>query len=304
MMRLLNLAATGMALSVFVRSSFAIVLSPGDTGVSPDLHPPSEVVGRWASNATAVVIDPNHVLTANHPGGSIGTRVTIGGVAYRVAAVTQVGTADLRVCRLVRKNGKDADLSAYVSIYRGRDERDRTIVIGGFGQGRGEPVIEDQRCGFAWDGEDNTTERWGSNRIEATLDHVRGRGYLSALLVATFDNPCSERHVEHEAAIAKGDSGCGWFVHADTGWRLIGIGEATEHDGCTLFNPPDAMAAARLSTYADRIQAICRVDRRSEPANSASMLGFAGDGLPLWLIGWLAAAICGARFMLLRRARS
>ncbi len=51
-------------------------------------RPVDALVGRWGSNASCVVVSPNHVITTQHQGGSPGTNVVIGGVKYVVAQVS------------------------------------------------------------------------------------------------------------------------------------------------------------------------------------------------------------------------
>lgn len=288
---------------LMAQRAFAIVLMPGDAGLPADSRPDDAVVGQWGHNATAVAIDPNYILTVAHSGGGASTIVRFGPNSYRVAFAIPVGLADLRVCRITHLDGQDANLAHSTGIYRATDELNQTVVIGGFGQGRGDSFLDNTGRGYEWDGSSNTILRWGCNRIAMVVENRRQQDYLNSLAIAFFDAPSYGGHIEHEAGIAKFDSGCGWFLHTQSGWKLAALGVGTERNGRSACSPPDAMAAMRLSQYADRIERICQGSTGPiKPSRSQAMIAAFNPTLP-WLSGWGALTFICVGVVATRRRR-
>ncbi len=272
---------------LFARAALAIVLMPGDPGVPADSRPDDAVVGQWGHNGSAVAIDPNHILCVSHCGGGEGTLVRFGGISYRVTRAVPVGLADLRVCRISRLDGSEANLTQYANIYCDTDELNQNVVIGGFGQGRGKAILDETGRGYQWDGSDNTRLRWGCNRIQLIVPNRRIRDSLNDLAICFFDAPSYAAHLDHEAGLAEFDSGCGWFLHTDSGWKVAAIGVGTQRAGRSLCSPPDAIVAIRLTRYAQRIAQLCRDETDSpQPASSSQAMIAAFDPALPWLSGW------------------
>src|SRR5687767_2067050 len=77
--------------------SEAVIVHPGETVTEAALQ---NVVGSWGTNASAVAIAPNYILTTRHQGGGVGTPVVFGGTSYVVDQEILVGNADLRIARI------------------------------------------------------------------------------------------------------------------------------------------------------------------------------------------------------------
>ena len=263
----------------------AVVLHTGDdAGVPAAERPPDGVVGRWGTNASAVAIGPNHILTTRHQLGGVGTSVVFGGVTYTVAEETPIGNADLRVARVT-----GGSLAQFVALYTGVNEVGQTAVLGGYGQGRGANLDDlAGTYGYQWDGSGNTTLRFGRNQIDATgtANPEPGAPYTSAVIGADFDPRAQLTSAPVEASLAEFDSGGGLFVLDGGVWKVAGIARGVEHSGRSIFranvadpdNPggrdgPDLMDAVRVSTYAAQITAAV-----PEPSAAAVVL-LAGCGL-------------------------
>ncbi|HUV40229.1 MAG TPA: hypothetical protein VMW23_00380, partial [Sedimentisphaerales bacterium] len=142
---------------------FGVVLHPdGEPNLMTWLdRPDCNVVGRWGTNSSCVVIAPNHILACKHQGGDVNTPVVIGGVTYRVDQILNHPTADLRVVKL-----HSANLSDYVDLYTEPNEIGREIIIAGFGRGRGTTVYNgNEPKGYTWSTGaeyNNYTQRWGT----------------------------------------------------------------------------------------------------------------------------------------------
>ena len=250
----------------------ALVLHPSDEG-PPPVCPLDAAVGQWMGNASCVAIDPNYIITTRHQGGGVGGTVTIGGLTYTIAEEFDHSTADIRVVRLTNADGTPADLSYYIPPYTGTHEATKTVVIGGYGKGRGSDLVSgDVTYGYTWAGTSNSTLRWGANYVDSVT--TPASLYSLATLNADFDGP-DQSHVSYEAAVAQWDSGGGWFINvgaeANPIWQVAGLSHGAQNavNQESLFlsstNPtqpaPDGMDAVRVSTYAGWIAA---VENRSE----------------------------------------
>ncbi len=264
----------------------AVVLHPGDdAGVPAAERPPDAVVGRWGTNASAVAIGPNHILTTRHQGGGVGTVVMFGGAAYTVVEETPIGDADLRVARLA----STISLTQWVNLYTGSNEVGQFAVLGGYGQGRGTTLSDATGAyGYQWDGTANTSLRFGRNQIDATgtSNPSAGDPFTSAVIEADFDPRAALTSAPIEAALAEFDSGGGFFLLDGGVWKVAGIHRGTEHTGRSIFRAnladpdipggrdgPDDIDAVRVSAYAAQIAAAV-----PEPSGAAAVL-VAGAGL-------------------------
>lgn len=244
---------------------WAIVVHQDDM---PQARPADAVVGRWSSNASFVVVAPNWALTTRHQGTSPGS-VVIGGSSYLCAYNTAweggpTGNADLRLVRLSRSGGGDANLTCFAPIFAGT-EIGCQVVLGGYGKGRG-AVLQTggEIYGYEWAGGSNTVLRWGTNRINRTT-FVNTSTYDSYVVVADFDALGEGASTECEAAVAEWDSGGGWFVEDGGAWRLAGLTRAAESHTppASWFrnrtNPdlpdPDYLDAVRVPAYREWLHA-------------------------------------------------
>lgn len=204
----------------------AIILHPE---TEPDLlvwteKPHNDVVGRWGSNASCVVVAASYIITTRHQGGGTSTPVTIGGVPYTINKIITHPTADLRLVKL-----NNAHLTEYAFINGDPNEVNQVAVLGGYGDGRAEPPLKAFSAsgtfccyGYLWDNSANTTQRWGTNEIAAT-SHVT-EGYSSELIVSQFDAPLT---TDYECSVGDHDSGGGWFLPTSKGWKVIGLSRST-----------------------------------------------------------------------------
>jgi hypothetical protein len=218
---------------------------------APTDKPNDAVVGRWSTNGSAVAIGlsgwtgSEYIITTRHQAGGVGSTVWFGGKQYTVVAVTNHPSADLRVVRIRAVSGTYANLTNFVQCYADDDEVSEHITLGGFGKSRGSEIKSGQTViGYNWAGTDNTTERWGTNRIDD--GGTAGGTYTSYVLIADFDAPTSK-----DAAVAEWDSGGGWFIKdiSDGTWYVAGLSRGVGHSGQSYFIPPDYMDAVRVSSY-------------------------------------------------------
>jgi len=254
---LIVVAAVTLYLSLAPSVGWAIVVHVDGT---PSDKPSDDVLGRWGTNASCVVISGNEVLTARHPGGGVGTTVQIGGVNYLVDQVTNIGLADLRIAVLTTTEGDPITLTDYVSLYSSTNETNKTGILGGFGKGRGNTLTTGgDPYGYDWTGTDNTTQRWGANKVEGTLP-AEGT-YTSEVIYGDFDGVDEGGYVTNEAAPGDWDSGGGWFIKSSGSWYVAGIIRAVERTDETWYRDsadpstldPDTFDAVRVSSYYDDI---------------------------------------------------
>jgi len=248
-----------LIISVLIINSpaVAMVLHPdGEPPTSWSDKPSDNVLGRWGSNGTCVAIAPNYVITTRHQGGGVGTTVVIGGNSYTVSQVWNHASADIRIAKLA-----GANLTEYAGLYSATDEVGKEIVLGGYGQGRGDDLTNGSGTvyGYSWAGNDNQTLRWGTNTVDGSVTKTF-LGFSSETLRADFD--ILSNGTDYEAAPAEWDSGGGWFVKVDDQWQVVALNAYVEHEGETWFMDPrgavdpDMFWGIRVSTYSGWINSI------------------------------------------------
>jgi hypothetical protein len=226
--------------------AFGVIMHNDD---EPTDRPHDDVIGRWSYNASCVAIAPNYIITTRHQGGGVGSSIVIGGNTYTAAEVWNHSSADLRIVRI------NASLANYVSLYTESDESGKDFVLGGFGKGRGDPLVTGGGVtyGYEWSGIDNQTQRWGTNHVDATQPgYSGGTSYSSDVLRADFD----ESGTAYEAALSEWDSGGGWFIKVGDEWQLAALSAYVEHNDETWFlnnisglSDPDMFRSIRISSY-------------------------------------------------------
>ncbi|UCG56398.1 MAG: hypothetical protein JSU70_16240 [Phycisphaerales bacterium] len=230
-------------------------------------RPHEDVVGRWGNNASCVAISSNCVITTQHQKAKADTLVEIAGNTYTVSEIWNHDTADLRIARLY-----GANLASFVGVYESTDEIVKKIVIGGYGNGRGE-LLQNQGItyGHAWDDSGNTTLRFGTNLIEDIKDQNTVDPFTSDILIADFDGLNEGDSTIYESIPANHDSGSGWFIKVGETWQLAGLSRAVDthfeegheddpnyivyeawfRDRADPTKPrPDYLDAVRLGSYA------------------------------------------------------
>lgn len=249
--------------------AFGIVLHPDG---EPNLatwteRPDANVVGRWSSNASFVVISPNWIITTRHQNTSPAT-VTINGTSYTCTYKTEwtggpTGNADIRLMRLTKSDGNDAGLVHYAKPYEGVDETGKNIVIGGYGDGRGANLVRNNKVyGYQWDGSANTIQRWCQNIVDG--NGIGGGTYTSDVIEADFDGIGDDTWTAYEGIIADHDSGGGWFIYDNNEWKVAGLSRGVEHVEESWFRnnllpqilDPDLFDAVRTSSYSQWIKQI------------------------------------------------
>jgi len=218
-------------------------------------RPDNDAVGRWGYIASCVAVSSNCIITAQHPSGNLNTPVSIGGKAYTIAQIWNHSTADLRVVKLY-----GANLANFVDIYENTNEVGKNIVMGGYGKGRGNSLqTGGVTYGYEWDGSNNSTLRFGTNKINYTLNNRLLLGLISNVIVADFDGLGEGMSTAYEGAAGNYDSGCGWFIKDNGIWKVAGLCRAVEgHSGQSWFRDcndpnildPDYLDAVRISSYA------------------------------------------------------
>jgi len=262
----------------------AVVLQ-ADSGLSA--RPGDGVIGRWATNASAVAVGPNFALTTRHQGGGEGSEITFGGQSYTVAEVFDCvdggSEVDLRLVRIMGSNGAPANLGEYVSLYTASDEAGQAAVIGGMGLGSGAEITTSSGTTYGYEWQGPASLRWGTN----TIDYAEGlrpmsrSGYYSRIIVTDFDEITPGGSASaHEAALADGDSGGGLFVYSDSQWLLAGVAAYVDHSGESWFRneytggaDPDRNYFIRVSDYADFLLDPSRFDPWSVLAGDANWDG-------------------------------
>ena len=292
------LAATWM----FVAGpAFGLVLHPEDED-PPPVRPLDAAVGRWVDNASCVPVGPDYIITTRHQKWTLDRPVWIDGVEYRTAEIFNHNEADLRVVRITTPEGLDAGLTCYTAPYTGTDEQHQTVVIGGYGMGRGSTLETPLGVpyGYTWAWSANDTLRWGANRIDG-FRQVGSDGYVTDVLTADFDGPESTSYVAHEAAPAAWDSGGGWFIDltGEGDWRVAGLTRGVEHGppiNQSLFKnsvtgalAPDYLDAVRISSYAGWIGGVAapsmwNVDASGDWADPANWSSGVPDAANTWAV--------------------
>ena len=255
-------AAVAVVVGSAASSVSALVLHPAGDGAVVT-RPADAVVGQWlgSNQASLVVVSPDYAVTTRHQSGGIGTLVSIDGTQYKVDAITNHPTADLRVVKLVTLADMPANLTDFVSIYTDTDEASQTAVFGGYGEGRGSAVAG----GYNWAGAGSRSLRWGSNVIDNT--GTAGGSFPSDVLIADFDSDANG--ALGEATLATGDSGGGYFLFDSGEWKVAALHRAVANPGQALYSPtPEYIDGVRLSSYSTFINGVV-----PEPTSGALLLG-------------------------------
>jgi hypothetical protein len=264
------MATAVAALVLWAAPAAAIILHPDAT--LPADRPSDAVVGRFGDEASCVVIGTEYILTTRHQlGGNsgVGFVVEVGGTSYTITdannifKLTDPNVPDMMIVRL-----PGAGFTQYAKIYADTDELTQTVVIGGYGRGRGDTLYyngdPNRAFGYKWDDSNNTTLRWGQNKIDDTSFAASG-GFYTTLLRDDFDEANKSSAVPGEAALAQYDSGSGWFRKVGSDWYLVGLGWGVDHPetASTWYDDPnhigvnpDKNYAIRISDYDDWINGV------------------------------------------------
>ncbi len=240
---------------------FGLVLHPGPG--EPNLavwtdRPKDDVIGKWCKyntsdpnepifNASCVAVSSNAIITTRHQGGVILSNVWLAGVEYTVEQIINApDNVDLCLCR-VKRTSPGATYLQYVLLYTQTDERNREIIIGGFGKGRGSDISG----GYYW-ANNHGVQRWGTNKIlnKNWNDVVTTGTYDSDVIISEFD-PLGT--TAYEATVAMYDSGGGWFIEDNGQWKVAALSAYVQTVGISYYAPADWQMGIRISSYADWI---------------------------------------------------
>lgn len=173
-------------------------------------------LGNW-NGFVGTQISPNHFITANHVGGSVGgSFIASNGQTFTTLAVAQ--TNDLAIWTV------SGTLPTHAPIYSGSSEGSLDMVVFGRGIGRGaefrSPTATDADNLRGWEWGGSGALRWGTNRFEfEDSGFVNGSTSVGSILAAGF----SRNGGANEATVASGDSGGATFVRVGGVWQLAGI---------------------------------------------------------------------------------
>ena len=233
----------------------------GTVGGATAVYLGSQTTGFW-------------MLTANHVDLSSGTVALNGGNYTILGSATQIGTADLKVFRLL----SDPSLPG-VTIANTAPTSGTSVTMIGNGRGRGAQTTWDGNpAGWGSPGPDaegyayGTSQivRWGTNAVQAnSLSFVSGTTTFSTI----FNNTSNA----NEAQASLGDSGGAVFSKSTGVWELTGtmiavgvwtgsgnnyganfIGQPSDtvvHSVLSLPNGGSATFSVQLSTYRSAILA-------------------------------------------------
>ena len=258
-------AAFAMALVLWPAGASGVVLQDSN---QPAIHPSDNIVGRYGTNASLVVISPDYAITTRHQGDS--STVVINGTTYYDTAVATggpSGNSDIRIIRLWKDSAHtvDANLSNFSGLYNGTNEIGAQITIGGHGRTAGTALKANGDANityaFMWGGNNNNTNpvTWGTNKIEET--DIGGGTYTSDVIVGYFDRLDTAASTPYEAIPAAYDSGGGYFISVNGQWYVAGLTRGVQRANVSVFRDPnspyedmpDGFDGVRVSSYASWI---------------------------------------------------
>jgi hypothetical protein len=275
MRRRVECARLGALALVFfwTASASAVILHPQGEPTSPPEGLDLGMVGRWSTNASAVALGPNKILTTRHQGGGSRSTVVFDGRSYSVESQTILSPdADLRVATISGPQGQPANLTQYAPLYTRTSEASNDFILTGFGRTRLGTLYQDgEAVGYTWSSQKELL--WGTNRVDYTGSGIlkaqansNGTTYDTVVIQADFDALDGYQATQYEASPAEWDSGGGWFIQDNGTWKLAGLNaylpdhvedQHDDNDGleATYFWSAERIWAVRISHYANDITA-------------------------------------------------
>jgi hypothetical protein len=265
-----------VSFAVFAQHAQAIIHYDGDDAgnlTAPASGAPFEVIARVCDNGggstrgSAIHLRGKYMLTANHV--SLRSHVTFDGSTYWARDTSfspiTIGTADLKLFKLIEDPGL-AEVTLHTTN-SGDDVSSTTKIKGqwvtvdvigtfiGWGRGRNESIA-DSGSGtdniWAWGDNSTLAKRWGTNRIDNTLNVVNTPDYDYAALLTNIDSNAGN----DEAAAAVYDSGSGIFIENNGNWTLAGLATLVSTVGSATFSTSgDVNYFVRIENYASAIEA-------------------------------------------------
>lgn len=245
----------------------------------------SDAFGRWGTNAGAIAVAPDWVLSSRHQD-SLATppnrTVVFGGTSYKALSGDPANVVnlnqDLRLVRITNLDDTPATLTTTLSVYDGPVLTAGTaLTLGGFGPSRGTAGSD----GFDYAGTltNGNGLRFGTNTLDLS-DTVDDPGEFydgMAVLVADFDNAGSPA-TSAESTLGPGDSGGAWLVDDGGTFKIAGlsfsISEPRVDDPATPVDEATYTDAyfTQLLFAADATGFAATINTIPEPASAALVL--------------------------------
>ncbi|MEM1445375.1 MAG: hypothetical protein AAGF84_04920 [Planctomycetota bacterium] len=302
--RSLGLAGAAVSAAAFAAPASAIIVDTlGDA--RPLLTPPSAVIGAWGSNASAVAIGPNHIITTRHqdgPGENPALRqVVFDGVTYDSVSQTLFDPGagdnwDIRVIEIAQPGGAPANLTDFVPLYTrstGESLVGQRVVLAG----PGVIGVNESPAGFDWAAGAGTPSNpannfginFGENRIDASgtqnavVDGFNGGPGFTL----DFDSPSTPGALVYEAAVGPGDSGGALLHFRYDQWWLVGLPNSVDPATGTqpdafygqnlfAFDVTDASFVSQVETAIGGGFSFPVPAPLPEPASAVALLGLGG----------------------------
>lgn len=179
--------------------------------------------GTWGS-FSGTPIAPQHFITAQHVGGSVGNTFTYLSTTYTTTSFYDKPGTDLRVWKV------DGVFPTYAPLYTKSNESGQDMVVIGRGTQRGAVVsVSPQDKGWSWGAIDGV-QSWGTNNVAATItDPTYG-----PMLAYDF----SAGGGSNEGTLSDHDSGGAVYIKDLGTWKLAGINFGAT--GPYKFQPSDS----------------------------------------------------------------
>lgn len=164
--------------------------------------------GRPFGNVVAIA--PTWALGCGHARG--GGFFTQGGTTVRILERVSEGKADLALYRL------EKPVKHFSEPFYSQKLRGRVFTMVGYGE-------SGLRFDWGWDGRRGTAgvKRSATNTIDLQRTFSWGP-FRSVTFEYDLDSPSTKGATPDEGGIAKGDSGCAWFVQEAGRHRVIAVG--------------------------------------------------------------------------------
>ena len=231
--RVTTFACAALILACTQPATAVIILGPAGR----DTNPPTgeladsgwDLQGNW-NGFLGTPISPNHFITVDHVGGSVGETFTFQGENYTTVGTSTNPDSDMRIWEV------DGTFPEFAPLYTDSDEVGQDVVVFGRGRDRGPAVtVDTQQKGWQW-GEFSAgrPQSWGTNTVS---DTPSADNPADDLLAFTFDAGAGDT----EASLAEGDSGGGVFILDEGVWKLAGIARGASgpyrftEDGTSFF---------------------------------------------------------------------
>jgi len=186
--------------------------------------------GTWAGTFLGTPISPNHFITAEHVGGTVGGTFFYENQSFTTTAVFKDPNSDLAVWQV------DGTFNSFAPLYTKSDEVGKEIVFFGRGTDRGNPVtVGTTLKGWEWGTRDHERS-WGQNTV---TEIFTGDPNNPQTLRFTFDANAGP----NEAQLTGGDSGGGAFILDQGVWKLAGINYAATGTYSFTDDDPNASEA-------------------------------------------------------------